>query len=186
MNNRTHLLSLIRAYQPSAGESDVRKDFIELLQKESSVFLRTHFDVGHITGSALIVNSNDKQVLLNHHKSLDKWLCFGGHADGDSDILAVAKREVFEESGIEDFDLAKAGIFDLDIHLIPENKTKNEPAHFHYDIRYLFATNNTETVISDESLDVMWCTFEQAHERVESSGMKRLLEKAEKYLDGIR
>ena len=40
----------------------------------------------------MIIDKNCN-VLLNHHKTLDKWIHFGGHSDGDSNSLNVAKRE---------------------------------------------------------------------------------------------
>ena len=45
-----------------------------------------------------MVIDHDCNVLLNHHKILDKWLHFGGHSDGESNSLNVAKREVMEEA----------------------------------------------------------------------------------------
>jgi len=33
------------------------------------------------------------------------WLQFGGHADGNPDMLSVAKREAEEESGLKDIQL---------------------------------------------------------------------------------
>lgn len=56
-----------------------------------------------MTAGALIMDE-DGNVLLNHHKLLDKWLLFGGHSDGESNSLNVAKREVMEESGITEYD----------------------------------------------------------------------------------
>ena len=98
--------------------------FLELLN-EPRCFYRDCFPA-HITGSALLLSADGDKVLMNHHKSLNMWMQFGGHADGDEDILAVAIRETMEESGIIAFKPITPNIVDLDIHEIPANVKKNE------------------------------------------------------------
>jgi 8-oxo-dGTP pyrophosphatase MutT (NUDIX family) len=110
---------------------------------------------GHLTGSAWVVSPDRSQVLLTHHRKLDKWLQLGGHADGDSDLLAVAQREAIEESGLADVRALSPTIFDLDRHWIPPRKT--DPGHFHYDLRFLFAADPQAPLkISHESKDLAW------------------------------
>ena len=41
--------------------------------------------VGHITGSAWLVDRSGDRVLLAHHAKLGRWLQPGGHSDGDPD-----------------------------------------------------------------------------------------------------
>ena len=173
------ILKEIESYQ--AGEAEVAfiRPFIDLLSSERS-FYRDYFTPGHITGSALLLNKSGTKVLMNHHKSLDKWLCFGGHADGEQNILNVTRREIVEESGIEIVEPIFNQIFDLDIHPIPANDRKGEPLHSHYDIRYVFKAQDENFKISDESLNLKWCNFEEAEQLAGSSGMKRLLAKAKK------
>ena len=99
-------------------------------------FERTHAE-GHMTGSAWLINpAGDKALLTLHHK-LQRWMQTGGHADGDPDTLRVALREAEEESGISGILPESTEIFDIDIHLIPARPAKGEPAHYHYDVRYL-------------------------------------------------
>ena len=102
--------------------------------------------------------------MLNHHKFLNIWICFGGHADGEEDILSVALRETQEETGIDDIRLLFDGIFDVDIHAIPENPKKGEPAHEHFDICYLLQAGHDNFVVSPESLDMKWCAYDEAIE----------------------
>jgi 8-oxo-dGTP pyrophosphatase MutT (NUDIX family) len=56
------------------------------------------------------------------HKKLQFWLQFGGHADGEFDILSVAIREFHEESGIDIEPMMIDGIFDANVHDVPENR----------------------------------------------------------------
>jgi len=43
----------------------------------------------------------DSQVLVVHHRGLNKWLPLGGHIELHEDPEAAARREVREESGLE-------------------------------------------------------------------------------------
>ena len=45
-------------------------------------------------------------------------------------------------------------MFDVDIHEIPQRK--NDPAHLHYDLRYLIISPDTAVTISAESLGARW------------------------------
>jgi len=95
------------------------------------------------------------EALLTHHKKLNKWLQLGGHCDGNVDALAVAIKEAQEESGIMEIEPVQTTIFDISVHLIPENK--KEKAHYHYDIRFLLQVMSDEkVVVSDESHDLAW------------------------------
>jgi 8-oxo-dGTP pyrophosphatase MutT (NUDIX family) len=47
------------------------------------------------------------------------WLQFGGHADGEVDLLQVALREFHEESGIIEEPKLYREILDVDVHNIP-------------------------------------------------------------------
>ena len=93
---------------------------------------------------------------MTHHKKLGMWLQLGGHCDGETDLLKVALREAKEESGIKFFNVLSNEIFDIDIHQIP--RSKNDVAHKHYDVRFLFEADpeNSEIIISEESYDVSW------------------------------
>ena len=71
--------------------------------------------LGHITGSAWVVDTTGDRVLLVYHRKLGRWLQPGGHCDGDPDALAVALRETCEESGLDVRSLDDT-IFDIDVH----------------------------------------------------------------------
>ncbi len=148
------------------------------LQSGADCFARTHLP-GHFTGSALLINHTGDKVLLNHHKSLNFWMQFGGHADGNNDLFDVARRELEEESGFTDFEDVLPGILDVDIHGIPYNAKKGEPAHLHYDVRYLFrlTVDNDNFTVSDESLAMRWCSYDEALALTGPGSIARLLKK---------
>jgi 8-oxo-dGTP pyrophosphatase MutT (NUDIX family) len=172
---RQQLADLDLAY--SAAEAAHRDRMLTLLDGAPECFARSCFP-GHFTGSALVVNADGSRVLLHHHKFLDRWLQFGGHCDGDADVLRVAIREAEEESGIAGLIVTSRRPFDLDIHAIPENPKRGEPPHEHYDIRYvLIAPEGAEPAVSDESHELRWFTPEAMLAMPLDDGLRRLAEK---------
>lgn len=157
------------------NEEKCVKDTLQFLKASSNCFDRSNLS-GHITAGGLVCDKKGN-VLLNHHKKTGLWLQFGGHCDGDSDCFNVAKREIFEESGISDLNLGKDGIFDVAIMKIPH--IKNEPAHLHYDINFLFFVNESDFKVSNESIEIKWVTIEEARNLIhpEDKGMFRMLAK---------
>jgi 8-oxo-dGTP pyrophosphatase MutT (NUDIX family) len=166
----------LESYSSSFKEEQAfRNQFIELLQHPDA-FQRTHLP-GHITGSAWIVDESKQKALLIHHAKLNRWLQPGGHADGDENVLRVALREAEEETGVKEYTILSDGIFDLDIHPIPNRK--DFPAHLHYDIRYLVQANVVdELILSDESFDVAWIDLNELPSLTENnSSINRMVEK---------
>jgi len=156
-------------------EASCRQRMLELLDTRADCFRRDAFPA-HFTGSALVVSADGSQVLLHHHRKLDRWLQFGGHCDGEENVLAVARREALEESGIDGLVVASARPFDLDIHEIPAHG--NEPEHFHFDVRYVLIAPETATVqTSAESKELRWFTYADLQEWDLDPGLRRLIGK---------
>lgn len=172
-----------------------------LTQNGADIFAREHFADGHITGSALVVSADHGEVLLTLHAKLGKWLQLGGHSDGHPWPHEVAMREALEESGLSQ--LAFLGYesdlcnwlgsavpsqlplpFDIDVHLIPASR--GEPAHYHYDIRYVIVAAPGQTPIcSEESQDLRWFSLDDAAGLSEEASLIRQFNKL-KFLDKIR
>jgi len=118
---------------------------------------------GHLTASAWVLDRTLTHVAMIHHRKLDKWLQPGGHIEEtDVSLRAAAEREVTEEIGLSRF-VARADdaqIFDVDVHPIPARG--DVPAHFHYDLRFLFvadthAEHDAELQLNaDEAHDCRW------------------------------
>lgn len=178
---RLDLIKELEEYRGESEEMEFSTRIISLIETEANCFYRSIFSPGHITGSALLLNRTGDKVLLNHHKFLDKWLAFGGHADGSEDIRDVALRETIEESGFQEIEFATPEIFDIDIHPIPENPKKGEPAHEHFDILFLLrlkTESENNFVVSDESNSLKWCTPDEAKILLGNSrDMNRLVQK---------
>ena len=170
--------------------------FIAFVSSTPGCFHRSTLE-GHLTGSALVVNSSLTKVLLTHHKKLGMWLQLGGHADGHHRIHEVAMTEAHEESGLTNLsflnyerDVFGAATtvplpFDLDCHLIPKNS--KDPEHFHYDVRYVVtAASEVLPIVSDESHDVRWFTIEDARTVTQERSMHRQFDKIEWLKSNLR
>lgn len=152
---RTSLLHLLKEYHPVASEEiESKKRMISFINDHENCFERS-LEKGHITGSAWLLNKDESKALLMHHTKLNNWFQLGGHCDGDPDVLAVAIKEAQEESGIINIIPVESGIFDIDIHRIPENP--KEKAHDHYDVRFLLKVDSDEPVVQNrESKELRW------------------------------
>ena len=161
MENRIFILELLENYSSyDEAEELVRKEIINFVKENRQCF-ETDFEPGHITGGALIVDTDRKHALLTHHAKLHKWIQFGGHSDGHWNPLEVAWREAHEESGLTTLAYfpGKEGVFDLDIHPIPARGEM--PLHKHYDVRILLsADRNEQFVVTHESHDIQWIPLE--------------------------
>lgn len=138
---------------------------------------RWHFAPGHLTASLFIVHPPSGRLLLHHHRRLDRWLQMGGHIEPGESPAVAALREGREESGLVDLVLLRPGPFDLDVHPIPAGK--GEPAHLHFDLRYLGSTSDPGSAKPDrlESHSLAWLSLEDAAERMGEAGGRRAVEK---------
>ncbi|MBR4107203.1 MAG: NUDIX hydrolase [Akkermansia sp.] len=143
------------------------QEMLRRISERHDCFSRSELD-GHFTGSAWLVNPANNRVLLTLHRNLKRWMQTGGHADGDSCLLRVALREAEEESGISGIVPLSAGVFDVDIHAIPNRPDRHEPAHLHYDVRFLLQAPHEEFSISDESDDLKWWSAEEILQQADS------------------
>lgn len=176
-----HYYDYLRATSPIGAEEEipVYHRFRQFVAREPGCFLRETKE-GHVTGSALIATRDLTRVLLTHHRKLNLWLQLGGHADGEPDVAAVAAKEGEEESGLRDlvfFPESKVPrIWDLDIHWIPPHK--NDPGHYHFDVRYLMTTATPEAIAtSEESHDLRWFPLADAYGVTTEKSMHRMFDK---------
>ena len=125
-------------------------------------------EVGHLTGSGLVVDLKRCRFLLHYHRYLNLWLPFGGHPNFETDMALVALRESIEESGLDDLKFFpptdKPLPLDLDIHTIPASNGR--PEHLHLDFRYVLVTEQPENVHAgtDESDQFEWVEFDRVGE----------------------
>lgn len=175
--HRSALLAKLANYLPTHPEEKAfKKKLITFINAYPDCFER-NLKIGHITGSAWIINKAHDRALLTHHKKLNRWLQLGGHADGESDIIKVSQKEAEEESGLKSLKLLSQEIFDIDIHTIPTRG--DEPEHLHYDVRMLFeADDNEPFIISSESNNLGWISLNDLKSKTKNN--QSILRMAEK------
>jgi 8-oxo-dGTP pyrophosphatase MutT (NUDIX family) len=107
----------------------------------------------HLTVSCLVISDDLSQVLLTLHAKAARWFQFGGHLeDGDESLVAGARREVAEESGLASFNL-DPDVAQLDVHWV---EFCGEGVH-HLDVRFVAQADSADAYsISEESHDVRW------------------------------
>ena len=173
---RDHLLALLSRYQQAyPDESACVERFIAFVSGYPNCFERS-LSIGHVTGSAWLMNQAQTHVLLTLHKNLNKWLQLGGHADGNPHVLDVAIREAQEESGLSECAVLSENIFDIDIHAIPQHDEEAE--HFHYDVRFaVHSTDSEEYQVSDESHDLAWVKIQDVQQLTQEESMLRMVRK---------
>ncbi len=178
LNNRAGVLSaLLDQHTPACDKEAVyRGRMLKLISMADDPFSRNHFLPGHFTASGFILSPDGGSVLLILHRKLNRWLQPGGHVDPeDVDLFAAACREVHEEVGIGEVSRASAGVFDLDIHPIPARNT--EPAHEHFDVRFLLRAQSTQITRNDETHDAAWTPFDELADRMTDPQEQRVIRK---------
>ncbi len=172
------LLSAITSHRTFDTEERAhREKIIAFVERNSQRWWRRSTLEGHITASAWVLNATRSHALLLHHAKLDCWVQPGGHLD-DSDVspAAGAWREACEETGLPSLRLADENIFDVDVHAIPARGA--EPAHLHYDLRYLIISPDSAVTLSDESLGARWIALDELARLPFERSIARMAEKS--------
>ncbi|MQS36799.1 NUDIX hydrolase [Streptomyces katsurahamanus] len=146
-----HIRETLTAYSDAHPEEKTALAVVHrLLDDGAELTSRKEFR-GHVTAGAVLVNHSG-QVLFIHHVALDKWLTPGGHVEPeDPDLIGAAVRELVEETGIAlSVTPVQPDPVHIDVHPIPENPGKSEPAHQHIDFRYLFRLDGYQEVTLQE------------------------------------
>ena len=178
--HRKKLLSLLQVYSPIDTDEKLMKQKLEEFVKSTSDCFDNNNRSGHITASAWIVDFKTKKIGMVHHKKLNRWFQPGGHSDGNSDTPQEALREAHEEFGIPSLQLASEEIFDIDIHIIPEDKKRDLGPHPHYDVRFLVIGDSRITPsLSDESHDAQWVSLDKVTSLNGSGSITRMVAKTE-------
>lgn len=117
----------------------------QLRENGPSICQRRNFR-GHLTASALFVDTTSSTALLVHHRSLDIWIQPGGHLDSNELPESGAFREFTEETGITgvraaDWHRQSEIPLDIDTHFIPANPARGEDSHYHHDFLYVLVAD---------------------------------------------
>ena len=156
----------IEHYTPFNEQEETDKQLIlNWIRNNTNAFSREN-TVAHMTASAWVVNPDKSKVLMVYHNIYNSWSWLGGHAGGETDLLAVALREVKEEAGISHVSPVSEEIFSLESLTVDGHvkKGKYVPSHLHLNVTYLLEADSEETVSikADENSGVAWFSPEEA------------------------
>ena len=158
--HREALLAKLATYLPLDEDDESACRQIESFVRNHPKCFESTFALGHLTGSAWLLDSSGERALLTHHRKLGRWIQLGGHADGNPNLLAVAIREAREESGIDTIEPVSENIFDLGVHQTPGHD--GIAAHYHFDVRFLLqAHGDGRFLVSHESHALAWFTLQE-------------------------
>lgn len=90
----------IASYHPF-NEQEAADRHVMLRALKTNRFCFDRKSQAHFTCSAWVVNPEKTQTIMVFHNIYNSWSWIGGHADGCSDLAAVALRELREETGVE-------------------------------------------------------------------------------------
>ncbi|MCB8814222.1 NUDIX hydrolase [Desulfosporosinus shakirovi] len=155
----------IKRYIPYNEQEEKDKEVIlNCLGVFEDVLTRNN-KIAHFTSSAFAVNSSRDKVLVIHHNIYDSWSWTGGHADGEKDLLAVAIKELKEETGVNNIHLVTSGIFSLDILPVLGHMKRGEyvSPHLHLSVAFLMEADENDALIvkEDENSGVRWISLEK-------------------------
>ena len=146
-------LSSLALHRKTAGDTKHHQGFELFAQNNVNLLSRSNL-AGHVTGSALVVDTQTNEALVVYAAKFDKWVfSAGGHIDNGELPWEAARRELREEVGID----AMPTLFNdktplpllFDVHPIPASVKKQEPAHWHYDMVFLFETDGKPDITAD-------------------------------------
>ena len=168
--------------------SDVRSggellaDFVRYAETSGDCWKCEHRP-DHFTSSGLVANEDASRVLLGLHAKVGRWLQFGGHIEGgDATLLAAARRETEEESGLTALTVASPQPIALDAHAAPCGRG----AQRHLDVQYVFVADERSLMSpSDESLAVSWFDASALPADTDAS-VRRLVQAAVDQLRSLR
>ena len=154
------LLRELAVYRPWNEQEE--RDCAELLRRLHSgeeLYSRDNA-AAHLTASAWMVSPDRSQVLMAYHKLYDSWAWLGGHADGMTDLRAVAEKEMAEECGLTQLNSLCPGIFSLEVLTVDGHEKRGQyvGSHLHLNVTYLFEADPSAPVFikPDENSGVRW------------------------------
>ena len=156
----------IKNYRPwNEQERQDQALILAFLERNPDAFYRSNL-LAHMTASAWVVNPQRSKVLMVYHRLYDSWSWAGGHADGEEDLLAVALREVREETGVQRLRPVTEEIYSLEVLTVDghEKHGRYVPSHLHLNVTYLLEAEEDQPlrVCEAENSGVAWFSLADA------------------------
>lgn len=161
--------------QPLLFSEDIKikNRILQLSTTVSNLFERPY--PIHFTSSPFVLNEKRDKVLMVYHLIYDSWSWPGGHADGEKDLLQVAKKELEEETGLLEYKPLIDQCVSIDVLPVLPHQKRGEliSAHEHLNTCYLFKGRENSPLRPklDENKKVMWIPVKELNLFVTESHM---------------
>ena len=184
------LKEMIENYKPvNEQEEKDRELMLKYIDTFDDVLTRNN-EMCHFTASNWIVNKDRTKVIMIYHNIYKSWAWTGGHADGDSDLLHVARKEAEEETGLSNLKLLSDGIYGLQILTVDPHikRGKFVASHVHLDCCFLFEANEKDLlrIKEDENSGVKWVDITLVNDLTNEEKMKPIYKKLNEKLKTIK
>ena len=176
------LVTLLDRYRPQGDAETADIQRMRALTHTAADSYRRDLPL-HVTASALIVHPPTARVLLRWHQRQQAWLQVGGHGDpGETDPLAIVRREAEEETGLSDLvPWPDAEIRHVVIVNVPAGK--GEPPHEHADVRFFMATHTPDAIRPEsDHAPLRWLSLAAARDLTSEPNLRETMARIEPLL----
>lgn len=155
----------IKNYKPYNEQEEKDKEImLKYINTFENILTRDN-EFAHFTASSWVLNKERTKVLMIYHNIYKSWAWTGGHADGDTNLLYTAMREVKEETGLKNVKPIQEDIFSLEIICVNGHikRGKYVGAHVHLNCTYLLEADENEklSIKEDENSGVKWIPIDE-------------------------
>ena len=165
-DGRDRLIEQLLTYIPyNEQEEKDRDEILRWLDEDADIFTRNNA-AAHMTASSWVTDQTCTRILMAYHNIYRSWSWLGGHADGNTNLLRVAMREVREESSVSDVSPLLETPFSVEILTVDGHEKRGHyvGSHLHLNITYLLEADSRSMLASnpEENSAVGWFPLDEA------------------------